>query len=229
MARRVIDLSQPLCASTPVPPVLGTVQILRHLLHSDFPPGAKSFDAEIVVTSNHAATHVDALSHFDPRPHAPKIAEMPLELFCGDSVCVDARGCPAGHALSVRELEQALARGRLEVREGDILLFCTDHYNLTRHNGDYLSGYSGVGPDCVYWMRDHGVRTFGVEAPSPDLVYLTDAFPTHRACAECGISHYENLTNLSAVVNTRFVFFGLPLRLQPASGSPVRAVALVDD
>ena len=25
--------------------------------------------------------------------------------------------------------------------------------------------------------------TFGVEAISPDLVYLTDEYPTHKACA----------------------------------------------
>ena len=42
------------------------------------------------------------------------------------------------------------------------------------------------------------------------------------------MTHYENLNNLKEVVNQRFEFFGFPLRLVPAAGSPVRAVAIVD-
>ena len=49
-------------------------------------------------------------------------------------------------------------------------------------------------------MADRGVKIFGVETISPDLVYLTDEYPTHRACAERGLTHYENLNNLKEVV-----------------------------
>jgi kynurenine formamidase len=73
------------------------------------------------------------------------------------------------------------------------------------------------------------VKIFGVETISPDLVYLTDEYPTHKACAERRITHYENLNNLTEVVNRRFQFFGFPLRLDKAYGSPVRAVGILDD
>ncbi len=59
-------------------------------------------------------------------------------------------------------------------------------------------------------MADRGVKIFGVETISPDLVYLTDEYPTHRACAERRLTHYENLNNLKDVVNQRFLFVGLP-------------------
>ena len=61
------------------------------------------------------------------------------------------------------------------------------------------------------------------------LVYLTDEYPTHRACAERRVTHYENLNNLKDVVGQRFMFVGLPLRLVPAYGSPGRAAAILDD
>ena len=35
--------------------------------------------------------------------------------------------------------------------------------------------------------------------------------------------------DLKEVVNRRFEFYGFPLRLEPAYGSPVRAVAILDD
>lgn len=226
---RVIDLSQPLSGKTQLHPFFPTVQILRQIVHADVAPGKKSFDAEIIVTSNHAATHVDALAHFDPRPDAMRIADMPLETFCGEAICVDVREYPAGHEVTVAELEGALARAGLDVRHGDILLFCTDHYNRTAGTPAFLDGFSGVAAECVHWMADHGVKIFGVETISPDLVYQTDAYTNHRACAERGLTHYENLNNLKDVVNRRFDFYGFPLRLEPAAGSPVRAVGILED
>jgi kynurenine formamidase len=229
VTRRVIDLSQPLSNTSQLHPFFPTVQILRHMQHADAAPGKKSFDAEIIITTNHAATHVDALGHFDPTPGAAKIAEMPLDTFCGEAVCVDVREYPAGHEVTVPELEQALSDAGLDALEGDILLFCTDHYNRTAGTPAFLDGFSGVAAECVHWMADRGVKIFGVETISPDLVYQTDAYTNHRACAERGITHYENLNNLKEVVNRRFDFYGFPLRLEPATGSPVRAVAIVEE
>ena len=42
------------------------------------------------------------------------------------------------------------------------------------------------------------------------------------------LTHYENLNNLKDVVNQRFLFVGLPLRLEPAYGSPIRAAAIIE-
>jgi predicted metal-dependent enzyme (double-stranded beta helix superfamily) len=53
--------------------------------------GRPSFAAEVIIMSNHAATHVDAFGHYDRRQGAPAIADMPLDVFCGEAVCVDVR------------------------------------------------------------------------------------------------------------------------------------------
>ncbi len=227
MATRTIDLSQPLSRESQLHPFFPPTQILRHILHTDAEPGRPSFNAEIIVTSNHAATHVDAFGHYDPG--GVPIAEIPLDTFCGDALCVDVRQYPKGHDVSAAETEAAVADSGEELREGDILLFCSDHYNRTAGTPAFLDGFSGVSAEAVHWMADRGVKIFGVETISPDLVYLTDEYPTHRACAERGITHYENLNNLKEVVNRRFGFYGFPLRLETAYGSPVRAVAIVED
>lgn len=39
----------------------------------------------------------------------------------------------------------------------------------------------------------------------------------------------QNLNNLKDVVNMRFEFYGFPLRLEPAAGSMIRAVGIVND
>jgi kynurenine formamidase len=227
MARRVIDLSQPLSRESQLHPFFPPTQVLRHILHADAAAGRPSFNAEIIITSNHAATHVDAFGHYDPQ--GGKIAEMPLDTFCGEAVCVDIRAYPGGHDVTADEVERAVADSGQELRQGDILLFCSDHYNRTAGTPAFLDGFNGISAEAVHWMADRGVKIFGVETISPDLVYITDEYPTHRACAERRLTHYENLNNLKEVVNRRFHFFGFPLRLEPAYGSPVRAVGIVDD
>jgi kynurenine formamidase len=227
LARRVIDLSQPLSRESQLHPFFPPTQVLRHIQHTDAAQGQPSFSAEIIITSNHAATHVDAFGHYDPK--GVKIAEMPLDTFCGDAICVDIREYPGGHDVTAEEVERAVAGSGQELRQGDILLFCSDHYNRTAGTPAFLDGFNGISAEAVHWMADRGVKIFGVETISPDLVYITDQYPTHRACAERGITHYENLNNLKDVVGRRFEFYGFPLRLEPAYGSPVRAVAVLDD
>src|SRR5712692_6962095 len=120
MARRIVDLTQPLGSGTQLHPFFPGVQILRQIVHQDAEPGKPSFAAEVIITSNHAATHVDSFGHFDARADAPRIADMPLDTFCGEAICVDVREYPKGHAVSPGELERALEAGGLEVRDGDI-------------------------------------------------------------------------------------------------------------
>jgi kynurenine formamidase len=227
MARRVIDLSQPLSRESQLHPFFPPTQVLRHIQHTDAAPGRPSFNAEIIITSNHAATHVDAFGHYDPT--GVKIAEMPLDTFCGDAICVDIREYPGGHDVSAAEVEGAVTASGQELRDGDILLFCSDHSTRTAGTPAFLDGFNGISAEAVHWMADRGVKIFGVETISPDLVYITDEYPTHRACAERRLTHFENLNDLKEVVNRRFQFYGFPLRVEPAYGSPIRAVGILDD
>src|SRR5262249_23650749 len=136
---------------------------------------------------------------------------------------------PGGHDVTAAEVEQAVAGSGQELRQGDILLFCSDHYNRTAGTPAFLDGFNGISAEAVHWMADRGVKIFGVETISPDLVYLTDRYPTHRACAERGITHYETPNNLLEGLRRRVDFYGFPLKLETAYGSPVRAVGILEE
>jgi kynurenine formamidase len=230
MSRRIIDLSQPLSNSTQVHPDFDSPQILRQRVHADFALGGPSDNAEVIITSNHAATHVDAFGHYDRTPGAASITDMSLDTFCGPAVCIDVREYGGkGHLVTPAETEDALGKSGVEFVPGDILLFCTDHYNQTAGTPTFLDGFSGVAPETVGWMAQAGVKIFGVETISPDLVYEYDDYRTHAACTQHGITHYENLNNLIEVAGRRFDFYGFPLRLETAYASPVRAVGIVEE
>ena len=142
---------------------------------------------------------------------------MPLDTFCGEAICVDIREYERGHDVTAGEVERAVEAGGQELREGDILLFCSDHYNRTAGTPAFLDGFCGISAEAVHWMADRGVKIFGVETISPDLVYLTDEYPTHKACAERGLTHYENLNNLKDVRRT-----ALPVRRAAAAAGSRR-------
>ena len=52
----------------------------------------------------------------------------------------------------------------------------------------------------------------------------------HRLCRDLGISHFEWLVNLESLIGKgEFEFIGLPIKFKGGSGSPVRAVAILEE
>lgn len=48
-------------------------------------------------------------------------------------------------------------------------------------------------------------------------------------CREKKLLNMENLANLDKVSGKRFIFIGFPLKIRGASGSSIRAVALLEE
>lgn len=86
-----------------------------------------------------------------------------------------------------------------------------------------------IAPETVAWLASRGSRMHGVEGPSTDIMD-TQLFPSHRACRDLGLSHYEWLVNLDQLIGKgEFLFYGIPLKLRNGSGSPVRAFAVIEE
>ena len=182
MPRRVIDLSQPLSRESQLHPFFAPTQILRHIQHADARAGDPSFNAEVIITSNHAATHVDAIGHYLPgRPLAPGDAARHV-LRRGD-----LRRHPRVPARARRERGRGGGGGRRQRSGASARATCSSSAATTttappgRPPSSTASAASP--PKRCHWMADRGVKIFGVETISPDLIYLTDPYPTHRACA----------------------------------------------
>jgi len=79
-----------------------------------------------------------------------------------------------------------------------------------------------VHPDAVAYLAEHGVRLFGTDCPSVDPLTSKD-LPGHKAFARHGIYILEGLA-LEAVRPGEYELIALPLRLEGADASPVRAV-----
>ena len=228
---RLIDLSQDIYQGMQVYPGHLKTVVFQHATHEETAPrfeGGFSFQTMGFMMNDNGPTHVDSFSHLDPHPEAPTIDQMPLEVFYGEAICLDLSHIEPRSYIEAEDLDRALQRSGLEVRQGDIVLLHTGTYD--RHHGtpEYLTEFPGLGESGSMWMVERGVKAFGVDSSTPDNP-ISRTYPCHMMCREYRITHYENLANLGLVAGRRFTFIGFPLKIRGGHGGPTRAVALLDD
>ncbi|MCL5958019.1 MAG: cyclase family protein [Chloroflexi bacterium] len=232
MAQKLVDLTLPISRDSQVHPLFPKVMIWEETSHEQSAKALNSgfsYAANVVQFIDHASTHVDALSHFNPDPAAPSIDEMPPDTFWGEAVCIDLSFVP-DHSTYTREtVEKGERESGVTIKPGDILVIHSAH--VERHLGkpEYLTHYSGFdGPTTDWLLTERGVRLVAVECNSVDVPGVW-SFPSHIEFRKVGKTHVENLSSTRELVGKRFNFFALPLKFKKGTGSPVRAFALVDE
>lgn len=171
------------------------------------------------------------------------IESFPANLMLNRAVLLDvarqvAGGTDAplapGFEITARHLEDTMKAQGVDVRRGDSLLIRTgwSRYFGT-DNAKYLGEQSpGPGPDAARWIIDRGVRLAGDDTATFEkrpAAYGKELFTVHMMLlADHGIYIVENinLDPLSAAKAYVVLLIVTPLRIQGASGSPLRAVAL---
>lgn len=224
----LIDLSQDIYQGMKVYPGHLKTVVFQHATHEETAPrfdGGFSFQTLGFMLNDNGPTHVDSFSHLNPDPAAQTIDQMPLSLFYGPALCIDVSSVAAKSDITAADLDDALERSELDLDQGDMLFLYTATYD--RHHGTdaYLTEFPGLGLSGAEWIVEHGVKTFGVDSPTPDNP-TSKTYPCHMMCRRENITHYENL-RLTDVVNMRFTFVGFPLKVLGAHGGPTRAVAVV--
>lgn len=225
----MVDLSQEIYQGMPVYPGHLNTVIWEYHSHA----GTRgTFDSDLtyatkgIILSDHGPTHVDSLSHFDPDSDQT-IDKMNLGGFWGPALCLDISAAGPGEDVGPEMLGSSLAASGLPLLPDDIVLLRTGNYERNAGTQAYLSQYPGLSADGIEWLIERRVKAFGVDTPTPDNP-TSRTYPVHLACRREGLHHYENLGDLSQVVNRRFTFLGLPLKFRGGHGSPVRAVALLE-
>ena len=176
--------------------------------------------------SDHAGTHVDAPVHFDPRPGALSVEQMPLENFYTSAFCIDLSHVPLKTAATLEEVQAAVAASGQTIQKGDTVLIWMATTERLLGKPGYLHDFPGLSLPAIHWLAEQGIGMFGVEAISPAPEGEPN-FLAHMACGELGITHMECLANLHSLIGRgRFTFIGFPLKIRGGSASPIRAVAM---
>jgi arylformamidase len=191
------------------------------------------FRSTILTVTCHAYTHVDAPNHFLPGDR--DIATMPIDQWMGPAAVVDLTHLGDNGEVSAGELDKHAGH----VERGDIVLLRTDWpRKVDVASEDFWRRAPHTGHSGAEWLVARGAKAVGYDYP-PDYCIRTSIFApgtklaredhvTHHVFFPRGITVIEYLTNLDAIGVPRCRFLALPLKIEGADGSPVRAVAFVD-
>ena len=78
--------------------------------------------------------------------------------------------------------------------------------------------------EAAKWLSGFDLKAVGFDYVSVDAMDASE-LPNHRILLSKEILIIENLTDLDKLPETKFDFFAIPLKIENADGSPVRAFA----
>jgi kynurenine formamidase len=159
----------------------------------------------------HVGTHIDTPYHF--LDGQPGLETMPLERFMGRAICVDA---PPGVIPP-----EAVAKADLD---GVRWLIFRTGWERQWGTPRYYEDWPTLSPELAGRLGHAGLHGVGLDTPSPDPL---NGRAAHDLFAAAGMVNVENLANLAALPPGPFDLLVLPLKLEGAEASPVRAVAVV--
>jgi len=169
-------------------------------------------NSSAVTVSLHAGTHLDAPGHY--LPGGCTVDKLDLSLLVGPAELVTV--CPdAAAGITARDLEKCLA-----AKPKRLLIRANPPTDLAEFPYGFVSLTAGAAEAIVA----AGVVLLGVASPSVDP-FGSPALPVHQVLGKRGVVIVENLC-FHDLPDGRYTFAALPLKIEAADGSPVRAVLM---
>ena len=203
--RRIWDISQRLGPRTPLWPGEPDLVLSRHAdISPDCPVniGAMSF-------ALHSGTHADAPLHYSNEGVAS--ADSPLDAYLGPCVVADVRH--AGARVEAEDCDWPAIEGEERV------IFRT--YDSFPHDA-WDEDFKAIAPEVIARLRDAGARLIGVDTPSLDP-QTSKTMDAHHEVLRGDMRILEGLV-LDNVAAGRYELIALPLAIEGADASPVRAI-----
>jgi kynurenine formamidase len=242
---RVIDLSQTLSPSFPqivLPPEFDPCAPFRMEQISRYDESGPAWYWNNISFGEHTGTHFDAPVHWVTGRDLPAATTdaLPTRSFIAPACVVDCSSDAARNAdfLLTADRLRAWENQHGRIPEGAWLLMRTDWSKrsdpIEYQNFD-ASGQHSPGPDISaveFLVHERGVIGFGSETIGTDAgqaAHFRPPYPCHAIMHGNGRLGLQCLTNLDLLPPQGAVVIAAPLKILHGSGSPVRALALVED
>ena len=233
----LVDLSHAFDAATLVWPTSDAFRLEQ--VAAGPTPGGWYYASNVVHTTEHGGTHMDAPIHFAAGQITAEA--VPLTRLIGAALVVDVTaqaGTDADYLVTVADLQAwEQAHGRID--RGSLVLIRTGwsarwpdavRYLGTAGKGEAAVAqlhFPGLHPDAAgFLVSERQIGAVGIDTASIDLGQST-TFEAHRALAAAGVPAFETLTQLDALPARGAWLFALPMKIGGGSGGPLRAVAVV--
>ena len=203
---RIIDISPSISSRIGVWP---GDQSYRRAVNLSISEGA-NIDLSAITTTVHLGAHVDAPSHY--WEGAAGIEARPLDYYYGLCQVIEVR---VGRDERVRphHVTDEIVAPRVLFRTGTFP-------DPDRWNEDFAA----LSAELVDWLAERGVRLVGIDTPSVDL-QEDKQLESHKRVYAHDMAILEGIVLEGVAVGT-YILSALPLKLEGADASPVRAVLI---
>jgi len=213
----------------------------RVIMEQDVPDG-ELLSLEIVHSSVHMGTHVDAPFHYgsksEGRP-SKYINDLPLEWCYGDGLVLDFRYKKHSQVITKTDIIDTLKKINYSLKPLDIVLLNTGADKFVGTPA-YVTQYVGVEPEAIEYILDQGVKmlgidTLGLDRPCPemfqDFLKAKDRsllWPSHFLGRKKEYAHMERLANLDKIPKPfGFTVACFPVKVRNAGAGWARVVAIL--
>jgi kynurenine formamidase len=239
----VIDLTAPLSSSTPIlqlpEPFGNTVPFTLHEI-SRYDERGPAWYWNDISTGEHTGTHFDAPIHWVTGRDGQDVSQVPLARLIAPAAVLDFSAQAAADADFLLEVdhikEWESQHGALP--EGGWLLYRTG-WDTRSHDQDTFLNANETGPhtpgvsvECARWIAQEspaigfGVETVGTDAGAAHS--FDPPFPCHSSMLGADKYGLTQLQNLALLPPQGAMIIVSPLPITGGSGSPCRALALVE-
>ena len=170
-----------------------------------------NIDLSAINTSVHVGAHADAPSHYSSGG-AP-IDKVPLAPYYGPCRVMEISVEPGSRILP-EDLPEEIDAPRLLLKTGSF-----------PDPEEFNTDFAGLSPELVDYLAERGVVLVGIDTPSVDP-FADDKLLAHQVLLRHAMANLEGLV-LADVPPGRYTLIALPLKIEGADASPVRA-ALAD-
>jgi kynurenine formamidase len=239
----VIDLTARLDATTPViklpEPFKNTASFSLHQI-SRYDEAGPAWYWNDISMGEHNGTHFDAPVHWVTGRDGDDVAQVPVARLIGAAVVLDFSEQAAADPDFLLQIEHVrqweTEHGPLP--EGGWLLYRTGWDARSASQEEYLNANEtgphtpGISVECARWLAQEapvigvGVETVGTDAGAAHS--FDPPFPCHSMLLGAGKYGLTQLQNLASLPATGAVLIAGPLPITGGSGSPCRALALVE-
>jgi kynurenine formamidase len=179
------------------------------------------FATNALFMVEHTGTHIDAPSHFIS--NRKSIDGISLERFRGKARLLDLTNF--GERMLIKSTDIKQAENRNKITRNEIVLIRTDWDRYWKRER-YVKSNPGLSADAAQYLAKKRVKMVGIDTPNVD--HPDSKFPAHRILLGADIPIIENLANLNKITQATFEFAAIPLKIEKGTGSPVRAVAILE-
>lgn len=170
-----------------------------------------NFTLSSIQSTVHIGAHTDAPSHYSVEGES--IEKRDLELYLGPCQVIRLESLKKGQRIQIEDL----ATRKITAPR---VLFYTGSFDEERWTDDFNS----LSPELIEFLHSKGVILVGIDTPSVDPA-SSKALESHAMLKRLNLAVLEGIV-LRDVPESVYTLLALPLRIEGADASPVRAVLL---